>query len=695
MIRRFTVKLFTLLVWTIAISFVMTLSRELYGQEMTRHILALYDSDRGQSKTNNNIHESAETILNHLGCIVDYWDVATGLPSDNQMKKYRGVLTWFYSSAMRNAEKYLTWAERQINFGRKVVILGEIGAIKNRGNADFLPASRINQFAKKIGFVVDEDFWSDDIAKIELVKKVPEMVEFERTLDFELTQYSKYRSINRKNKVYLSIRRNDIPGSESDIVLTGPNGGFARAPYIMYANAETHKRQWRLNPFRFFEEAFALKGIPRPDVTTKNGLRIWMSHIDGDALISKSQVQREAYCGEVIRDEIIKRYQWPISVSVVVGEVIQNERFREIARSIFDIDWVEAASHSYAHPFYWADDSEDKDSYEARHLPIKGYEFNVTQEVTGSVDFINKHLLPKGKRVKNFFWTGNCKPTPEAISLCEKAGLMNVNGGDSIFDEKNRSYTAVAPLSANVGNKRQLYAPNSNENTYTNGWQGPYFGYKYALETFANTESPVRLRPMDVYYHFYSGERFASLNALKKVIDSSTAEAVAPIFMSEYLHIVNGYFNTRIEQTNSGWKIRDFGACKTIRFDNSDKYPDLERSQNVLGFNHYQHALYVHLADADTAEIILAERLPERIYFEQASHTIENFTVSQHKIVFSTQGYGNGQFILCNLPPNRNFDVKFSTPGSTPKMEKTNAAGKLQFSQQMTGRVSVFIENMN
>ena len=132
---------------------------------------------------------------------------------------------------------------------------------------------------------------------------------------------------------------------------------------------------------------------------------------------------------------------------------------------------------------------------------------------TISVKYINETLLPSGKKVRTFFWTGNCEPTPAAVKLCQELGIDNINGGDSIFDRKNPSYTSLAPLGVEVGGYRQIYAPNSNENIYTNEWHGPYYGFKFVLETFGNTESPVRIKPINIYYHYYSGERWAALNA--------------------------------------------------------------------------------------------------------------------------------------------------------------------------------------
>ena len=69
------------------------------------------------------------------------------------------------------------------------------------------------------------------------------------------------------------------------------------------------------------------------------------------------------------------------------------------------------------------------------------------------------------------------------------------------------------------GQELQVYAPVINENVYTNLWTGPYYGFRRVLETFALTESPRRLKPIDVYYHFYSGAKVAGQQAWAEVYD--------------------------------------------------------------------------------------------------------------------------------------------------------------------------------
>lgn len=678
-----------LLVTVLVLSF---LTGSLGGQTVSRRILALYDSHRGQTTRKNHIHANAEVILNHLGCIVDYVDIAKGLPNDKQMRKYRGVVTWFYSNSMHQPKAFLEWASRQIDAGRRFVILGNLGVFKDARTDEFLKIGEVNQFCKRMGFTIVTANWTENPTRIELVHKDPEMVEFERSLDYELTNYEIYKPDDSESKVYLKLKRNDIANSESALVFTTPQGGLAAAGYVLSENKDVLKRQWRINPFKFFEETFGLEGLPRPDVTTLNGRRIWCSHIDGDALISRTEIKPNTYCGEIIRDEILRKYKWPVSVSVVVGEVETDPKFEDMARSIYQLDWVEAASHSYSHPFYWADDYEDKDKYSSRHLPIKGYKFNLRDEIIGSVNTINKRLLPRHKKVKQFFWTGNCEPTEEAMRLCRKMKIHNINGGDTVFDKANRSYTSVAPLSVDVNGYRQIYAPNANENIYTNQWQGPYYGYKFALQTFKNTESPVRIKPIDVYYHFYIGEKWAALNSLKQVLSKTMSMEVAPMFISNYIAVVEGFFSAQMNRISQNtWKIKNYGECTTIRFDKTQKFPDLDKSVNVIGFHHYQRSLYVHLDQGEEATIVLTDSRPKKTYLAQGSHRIFDWQASRQTIAFRTEGFGQGQFVFANLLENATYQV--SIQNETKKFTlQTDASGSLVFNHSMEGPLKVTID---
>ena len=53
--------------------------------------------------------------------------------------------------------------------------------------------------------------------------------------------------------------------------------------------------------------------------------------------------------------------------------------------------------------------------------------------------------------------------------------------------------TAIGALGITKGNNLQVYAPITNENIYTNLWQGPYYGFERVLETFEMTDKPRRI----------------------------------------------------------------------------------------------------------------------------------------------------------------------------------------------------------
>ena len=85
---------------------------------------------------------------------------------------------------------------------------------------------------------------------------------------------------------------------------------------------------------------------------------------------------------------------------------------------------------------------------------------------------------------------------------------MNLNGGDTTISRHNPSLTCVAPRSLCWGGQLQIYAANQNEEVYTNDWKGPVFGaFSLVTDTFERTGAPRRLKPVNIYFHFFSGDR--------------------------------------------------------------------------------------------------------------------------------------------------------------------------------------------
>jgi polysaccharide biosynthesis protein PelA len=197
-------------------------------------------------------------------------------------------------------------------------------------------------------------------------------------------------------------------------------------------------------------------------------------------------------------------------------------------------------------------------------------------------------------------WTGNTRPFEAAIRQTRQAGLFNINGGDSRFDDEYPSYAWLSPIGRSVGDERQIFAANSNENTYTELWSARYHGFRFLVHTVENTEHPLRVKPFNLYYHMYSGERTASLKALLENLTYARRQPIIPITTSRYCAIAEGFYHTRFEPIDSrSWRIHDRGGLQTIRFDRADRQTvDFNRSIGVVGQRHYQQSLYIYLDEA-------------------------------------------------------------------------------------------------
>jgi hypothetical protein len=229
-----------------------------------------------------------------------------------------------------------------------------------------------------------------------------------------------------------------------------------------------------------------------------------------------------------------------------------------------------------------------------------------------------------------------------------------------------------------VGRQWQTYTSASNENLYTNLWTGPFYGFRHVIETFENTEKPRRVAPVNVYYHYYSGERVASLASLRHVHDWVMRQPLARLFTSEYLAIVDGFRTARIAREAPGWRVWDHGALRTVRFDDTRAVVDLARSQGVLGFVHHQGSLYVHLAGPEPALIVLGDRPPRSPYVVQASHRVTGWTREGGRVAVSLSGVGPKMVELAGLPPDREIAVEVrDRVGSRRERARTGRDGHL------------------
>ena len=474
------------------------------AEPVDRTILALYDGSDGSRVRETLIHQFAEMPLNHLGMRVRYHDVSTGLPEGKALAGVRGVLTWFRDDRISRPGAYMAWAERVMERGVRLVVMGNPGI----GGAG--PGERVDRFFRHLG-LEERDRFVKLTHDVELLRRKPEMLDFERRYGGRLAPYDQLRVLPGRGRAVLVARKAGRPETDGVLVAITNVGGYAASGYTHSGGEDARERQWTLNPFAFFRAAFDLTGVPKPDVTTLAGSRIFFSHIDGDGWNNMSTVpayeKPPTIAARVILEEIVRGFpHLPVTVGPVVADLHPDwhgsETSREVARALFAEPNVEAGSHTWSHPLDWSYFRNGADGEMAKFgelYPeagwIGGYDpdadryrlkwsrkgnrkqamvgehgeygipraygvkpWDLEREIQGSVRYING-LLPPDKEVRVLQWSGVTLPFPEAVALSREAGLRNINGGDRRFDRAYPSYSWVAPLAGRWGDTARSTPP--------------------------------------------------------------------------------------------------------------------------------------------------------------------------------------------------------------------------------------------
>ncbi len=124
---------------TLAVLFIVLLGQGVAVQAdpISRHVLALYDSQSEKTPADTMIHLHMEMPFNHLGFIVDFQDLRSGLPAPDVVGQYTAVVTWFTYEVPDQAD-YLFWARKVAETNVPFIIFGGIGMPATSQNVELL-----------------------------------------------------------------------------------------------------------------------------------------------------------------------------------------------------------------------------------------------------------------------------------------------------------------------------------------------------------------------------------------------------------------------------------------------------------------------------------------------------------------------------------------------------------------------------
>lgn len=672
-------------------------------ENIPRRVLVLYDGGGGLGPDDNMVAQGFQLVFDLHGLVPYYHDIkAASLPDDAQMADTCAIVTTLGQTSVRKPRPYLPWLLKQIKAGKRVMILGYVGVVSGAG-ADATDTEQLLQALYKELGVAPASSAGLDLRAFRYGRRVKPVADFERALPPLPLATTLLEARSPGVTTYVGLRHPSRPGVEYSAVFVGPAGGFAAENFIYWEEPGGRpRRKWYLDPFVFVEASLSLGDRPAPDVTTINGLRMAFSHVDADGFAGFSRVDKgKSMCAEMLRDRIYKRFNFPVTLSLIVADVDpaiatdprRAKKAQDVARELFSLPNIEPGSHTYSHPYYWDAQSKTKSRYEDRFpYKIKGYTFSEAQEIDGSIRFISS-LSPPSKPCRVLQWSGDCRPTARQIARVDALGLLNINGGDTMYDAHNDSLTSVSPMFRVVGGNYQFFTAGANENVLTNLWKGPFHGYRNIIETFERTETPRRLKPVNIYYHVFSGEYPASVKALEDVYSWVLAQNVAPVFTSQYLEMVRDYPKVRLRRAGPlVYHVEDYGRCLTLRLRADAPEPNLERSENVLGFSRQKQGLYVSLAPGASKAVLSLEprdaKARPRPYLSEAPGFVSELRAGQDSVSLSYAGFGTGRIRLDGFTPG----VALRAQGSAlnqPASLKADASGRVDIPGVRTGRLEV------
>lgn len=235
------------------------------------HLLVLYKSTEGFDERTNFGARFLAPVFKDLGYTFDCHDITKGTLPAASMSKYNGVVSWYQTASMENAADYCKWLTDQIIAGRKVVILGNLGAFQELDSHSTPPTERwlltheYNTFLYPFGLEF-KGAWTKDTKTLNVVKRDNAMVPFLEPQ--HLAHYYWIQSVNPENQNYLVVNRTDQKNSDSSLVVRTPYGGYVLESYLFKDVNGRGDYRWHVDMKKFLLDALTYKPSQLPVATS-------------------------------------------------------------------------------------------------------------------------------------------------------------------------------------------------------------------------------------------------------------------------------------------------------------------------------------------------------------------------------------------------------------------------------------------
>lgn len=417
---------------------------------------------------------------------------------------------------------------------------------------------------------------------------------------------------------------------------------------------------------------------PVADTTTLNGRRILITHVSGDGFADVANAPGLPTAAEQMRDRILKRYSMPVTVAVCESDIRARSagldprdamRYEAIARSIFALPQVEAASNSFSRPAQWPVN-------ESAARPLSSPETDsgkggIEREIAGSLSYLHLNLLPPGKRAALMLWPAASQPSEQAVRFSRRMGVENMAVAWPSATLLTGGAQSLMPHIWNSGESAQTIAS-------TPARRAGRLDAQAMIEAFEVSDSPRRLSPVHVPLSFQDGRDECSLAAVEQVFDWCSVRSLHGISASGYARMVRDAEQTRVLQAGpSHWVIINGGQARTLRLPASAGVPDMPHCRGVAGFSEHAGHLYIHTLGSGRVDLVLknrAERLQLRL--AEASSTVQFHNLTAGRALMQVADYRPVELQFAGIQPGATCMV---SANGQPVSAMADAKGRVDF----------------
>jgi hypothetical protein len=593
--------------------------------------------------------------LEWLGCEVEYFDAGKGTPPDLTPRRYRGiVIDEDLHLPMDQEAAFADWLIDQRRRGLKLLFTGSIPFTRDEALRRLFKELALTGGNRPVAFEGTASVTSPDRSLINEDAPISSTIPDCRAV-----------LAPRDAKVMLRVQGRDRKGgnqSMDPVFLTSWGGALLlrNLPEESYRRMDLHA---------FVDSWIGMtKAFPAPDSTTRDGMRAFYSHFNGDGFTSRSAIDGNPLCAEVIRDRLLKIYPLPVTVSVIEADIeaqvtgrdpLTAPHSREVARSIFELPNVQPGSHTYSHPFRWSNRDPANDVRpSARNLELKPWanytaDIDVNREVRGSLEYMNRVLVPRDKQVEIMLWSGDCRPGAEALRLCRELHIENMNGG-AVSSPRFPGLVGGTPSHTSWDGEVQICAANQNAFQCAKERRAPFFeSPENVITGFQRAEWPRRLKPVNPTGDFHDASYVSSINAMEKVFDWCAAQPLHAITAKQYAQIVRDAGTTTLYGSGPGrWLISNAGHVRTFRLPATVEDPDIAASNGVTGWVRQGDWLYVHTRGQPVTELVVDAKPAPHLRLAQCSAEIEFGRLEPTRAEFRVSDFRPVQAAFAGAPPH-------------------------------------------